>query len=224
MRGLRAFAGILFFFLLFQILLSWLPGRSNPLYLTGFLRILVPGEVHAAPPNANTGCEKILEKNRPPGPDAGNEVVVLFENGRLQMIGGDHEVFILRIDPALANQDGTPSDMSIIATLPATPITPEPPSPSMRPSAAFETEGNVHIVYCEDHEAVNPPRGNLLYRLVAPSGVNVIEKVFTDQPSATTTTELTLLSVAVHAQTCYIVWTYDSSGQPGGRLRIIRKN
>jgi len=159
------------------------------------------------------------------GVSPGDEVTVIFEDIRL---GGwddyNPQIFMLRINPALDDQNGDAADVSSITTLDSIPITSDSSMTSMRPSATVDVNGNAHVSYFGDYEewGEDGPYGHLLFRVVGPSGNTLYgEKALTDNLSATSTTQLTLPCVALGGNKTFVTWTDNRWGNPEVLLRII---
>ena len=133
---------------------------------------------------------------------------------------------MLRIDPALDDQNGDHADVGSITTLGAIPITADSGMTCMRPSMAVNTTGDVYLTCFGNFEewggGGRGPFGHLLFRIVDSSGNTIYgEKALNDSPTATTTTQLTLPSVAIGGNETFVTWTDDQRGLSEVLLKIV---
>ena len=159
----------------------------------------------------------------------GNEVTVVYDNEAQVAFGFPPtyfpgcEVAMLRINPALDDQNGGAATVGSITTLPETTIYSRTFTTTLPPSATVDADGNVYVSYYYSYSA---PRGSLNFVVVNSSGYPITDtKYLTNGTTATTTGDLTLPSVAINDSilpgTSYITWTDDQSGNPEILLHII---
>jgi hypothetical protein len=133
------------------------------------------------------------------------------------------KVAMLRIDPALDDQSGNAATVGSITTLPETTIDSKLLATTLPPSAAVDANGNVYVSYYYSYTA---PRGSLYFVVKNSSGESITQtKYLTEGTTATSTSELTLPSVAIRGSALpangIITWTDDRSGNPEILLRVI---
>lgn len=150
----------------------------------------------------------------------GDEVIVVFQDLLFQAIGGQTEIFMLRIDPGLDDQDGDAADLNQIRVLADTPITPNDGTKSNHPTATVDGQGNVRVTYYDNWSGFD--RGDLFFRLVDPNGVSLFPgQALTEGRTAVATTGFTLGFAAVDGPTSHVTWTDDAAGSPQVLLRIL---
>jgi hypothetical protein len=157
----------------------------------------------------------------------GNEVTIVFDSATLIPFYGLYlqgcKVAMLRIDPALDDQNGDAATVGSITTLPETTIYSRTFTTTLPPSATVDADGNVYVSYYYSYSA---PRGSLNFVVVNSSGYPITDtKYLTNGTTATTTGDLTLPSVAIDDSTLpgtsYITWTDDRSGNREILLRVV---
>ena len=172
-----------------------------------------------------TGSDGFDSKYPSVGIGTNDQLAVIF--GDISVGGWDDynpQIFMLRIDPALDDQNGGEADVSTITTLGAIPITADSSMTCMRPSMAVDTNGDVHLTCFGnfDEWGEDGPVGHLLFRIVDSSGSVIYgEKALIHGPTATTTTDLTLPSVAIGSNETFVTWTDNQRGMPEVLLKII---
>jgi hypothetical protein len=163
------------------------------------------------------------------GVGPGNEVTLVYDSETQVPFGFPPTYFpgckvaMLRIDPALDDQNGDAATVGSITTLPETTIYSRTFTTTLPPSATVDADGNVYVSYYYSYSA---PRGSLNFVVVNSSGYPITDtKYLTNGTTATTTGDLTLPSVAIDDSTLpgtsYITWTDDRSGNPEILLMII---
>ena len=134
---------------------------------------------------------------------------------------GLEEIFMLRINPALDDQDGSSAAASEIIVLPATVVSPNDGVASVTPTGVVDSRGNIRITYYDNWENWSDFPGTLNLRIVDRFGATIDETLLTDNITATTLTDWTLGFVAVNGITSYVTWTDNRYGNPKVLLRII---
>jgi hypothetical protein len=164
------------------------------------------------------------------GVGPGDEITIVYDSETQVPFGSSPptyfpgcKVAMLRIDPALDDQNGGAATVGSITTLPETTIYSRTFATTLPPSATVDADGNVYVSHYDPYTA---PGGSLHFVAKNSSGDPITQpKYLTEGPTATSTGELTLPSVAISGSalpaTAIITWTDDRSGNPEILLRII---
>lgn len=149
-----------------------------------------------------------------------DQVTIVFDDERFFFqTGSDFETFLLRLDPALDDQDGGPADLAQITVAPERPLSGIDNLGSTEPAVAFDGEGNVFVAH---YENVGFGRERVAFESFDGTGAPLLPKqLLTEGPTATTTTVFTRPLVAVHNLTSYVVWTDTRFGGTEVLLRIV---
>ena len=133
----------------------------------------------------------------------------------------DSELYLTAFNPYLDDRNGDGAELNIITTLAATAITADTAVSAVRPAAALDQEGNIHIGYLSEYTGW-PVAGNLMYRTVDQAGVTLHEEeLLTGSPSATSADEPSFPSVAIGNNGTFVTWTDAQSGQPQVLLKVL---
>lgn len=161
----------------------------------------------------------------------GNEVTLVFDSEDMFPLFGSYvvggKIAILRIDPALDDQNGDAATIESVTTLPETPIFSRAFSTTFPSSATVDTNGNVYVCYYDSYSETSvPPRGSLSFVVLNSTGIPITDtRYLTDGTTATTTGDLTLPSIAINDSTLpgtsFITWTDTQSGQPQVLLKVL---
>jgi len=140
-----------------------------------------------------------------------DQVVVTVQDQRQQAIGGDNETFMLRLDPALDDQDGDAASLAAIRVLADVGLSDLDGRRSNHPSLALGPGGEVRITYYDGWSGFN--RGDLVYRTLDQDGLPTLPEIFlTSGRTASTTSGFTMGFPAVDGPTTYVTWADDRNG------------
>ena len=160
------------------------------------------------------------------GVDANDRLTVVFSDERLYESGGETEVFMLRIDPGLDDQDGDKANSAGITVLPALPITDVDDGQWINlPTAAVDSQGSVYLSWYENYEyfGVGDDHGEMLFKAVDADGSTTFAEMSLTNglATATTSSERTFGFVAQRGTTSYVTWTDNRRGHGEVMLRIV---
>ena len=148
----------------------------------------------------------------------GDEITVVFGDYRL----GTAEGFMMRLNPALDDQDGSTAQTSEIIVLPETLVTPDDDVASGVPTGRVDTQGNLRVTYFDTLESWGYYPAELHLLVTDHSGATIKDTALTQDTSAVTYgTDWTRAQVASSGITSYVVWTDDRFGHAEVLLRII---
>jgi len=147
----------------------------------------------------------------------GDEITVIFGDSHL----GEDEVFMLRLDPALDDRDGSAAEASEIIVLQTTIITPDDDVDSVVPMGTVDAQGNVRFTYYDNWENWYDYPGELHFLIVDRSGAAINDTELTRSTTADTQTAWTLAFIAVDGITTYVTWTDNQYGSLEVLLRIL---
>ena len=147
----------------------------------------------------------------------GDEITVVFGDYHL----GANEVFMVRFNPALDDQDGSMAAVSDIIVLPETLISPEDDVDSAVPTGVVDIQGNVRVTYFDNWESGNnyPAEPHLL--AADKRGNTIKDTALTQSTTATTGTDWSRGYVKPDGITSYVAWTDDRFGTREVILQII---
>lgn len=158
------------------------------------------------------------------GVDGSDRLTVVFADDRLYDSGGETEVFMLRIDPGLDDQDGDEADRAGITILPALPITNVDDGQwIIFPTAAFDSQGAVYLSWYENYDYFGGANGEMQFKAVAADGSTIFAEMSLTNglATATTSSERTFGFVAQRGITSYVTWTDNRRGYGEVMLRIV---
>ena len=149
----------------------------------------------------------------------GDEITVAFGDYRL----GTYEGFMMRINPALDDRDGSSAIASEILVLPETPVTPNDGVASAVPTGDVDAQGNAHVTYFDTWESWGNYPAELHLLVTDSNGAAIEDMALTPDTSAVTYgTDWTRAQVASSGITSYVVWTDDRFGNAEVVLQIVR--
>ena len=147
----------------------------------------------------------------------GDEITVVFGDYRL----GTNEGFMMRLNPALDDQDGSAAQASEIIVLPETLVTPDDDVASGVPSGIVDAQGNTHVTYFDTLESWGSYPAELHLLVTDARGDPIRDTALTQGTTATTGTEWSRGYVKADGITSYVVWTDDRFGIREVILQVI---
>jgi len=139
-------------------------------------------------------------------------VTIAYQDLRLRAVGGETEVFMLRLDPALDDRDGDAGSVDAMRVFPADGrhdhlLSADDGLRNQHPDGIVDAAGNLRITYTQETRGFGG-QGPVLLQVVAPDGSPITpETAISTTPTATSTTGWTLYNLAADGSTTWVSWT-----------------
>jgi len=138
-----------------------------------------------------------------------DQVVITWQDQR--QISNGTETTMLRLDPSLDDQDGSPGSIAAMRLLPDTALADLDGRKSNHPSLAVGPGGDLRVTYFDGWGGFD--RGDLVYRELTADGTPLLPETFLSVGrSASTTSGFTLGALAAAGRSTCVAWADDRFG------------